>query len=86
MLACYEFTINSHGFTGSKKNRKADLFQTYVIIIISYVRRSVRLHFLYIRAWLQSAGKPIKLNVKQKETVYFNRITYAIIRRTIAGK
>ena len=71
MLACYEFTIDSHGFTGSKKYRKADLFQTYVIIIISYVRRSVRLHFLYIRVWLQSAGKPIKRNVIQKGNSLF---------------
>jgi hypothetical protein len=86
MSACYEFTINSYGFTGSKKNRKADLFQTYVTIIISYVRRSVGLHFLYIRVWLQSAGKPIKMNVIQKETVYFNRTMPAIIRRTIARK
>jgi hypothetical protein len=49
MLACYEFTINSHGFTGSKKNRKADLFQAYATMIILSGHWFVRLPLCIIR-------------------------------------
>ena len=59
MLACYEFTINSHGFTGSKKNRKADLFQAYATMIILSGHWFVRLPLCIIRVTRLFTGKPL---------------------------